>query len=56
MKEIKTSFKPRTGFCDDKVGNLLFNWQTILARWARYFKGGGLNMEEDIMTAERRKK
>jgi hypothetical protein len=51
MKEIKTSFKFRTGFCEDKEGNLLFNWQTILARWARYEYG-----RRYIMTAERRKK
>jgi len=47
IEDKKTSFKTRTDFCKDEVGNIPSNRQTILARWAMYFKGM-LNMEEDI--------
>jgi hypothetical protein len=48
IEDNKTGFKIRTDFFKDEVGNIPSNRQTILARWAMYFKGM-LNMEEDIL-------
>jgi hypothetical protein len=56
IKEIETSFKPRTDFCKDEKGSLLGNRQKILARLARCFKGILNKEEEDILRQQTEKR
>jgi hypothetical protein len=34
---IKKGYKPRTGMCKDKMGNLLTGKRKVLHRWAEHF-------------------
>ena len=34
---IKKGYKPRTGMCKDKIGNLVTGKQKVLQRWAKHF-------------------
>jgi hypothetical protein len=37
VNAIKKGYKPRTGMCKDKMGNLVIGKQKVLQRWAEHF-------------------